>query len=204
MLASGGKACLKIHPRIGTERLRLRPYVSDDAAELARHGGDAAIADTMLDWPHPFSAANARSTIAAQAASYQAGRAVHFVVERREEPGLVGGVELAELDDRHRRGALRFWIAKTHWDQRYAREAAGAVLRFGFEELDLHRIDAMRLVRCPRAAAVLRAIGMREEGVLRERVRVGGRWEDVALAAALHGDAASVAASPPALEAPGP
>jgi RimJ/RimL family protein N-acetyltransferase len=116
---------LKIHPRIGTERLRLRPYVAEDAAALALHGGAAAIADTMLDWPHPFSAANARSTIAAQAASYQAGRAVHFVVERGAEPGLVGGIELADLDERNRRGALRFWIAEPLWGQGYAREAAG-------------------------------------------------------------------------------
>jgi RimJ/RimL family protein N-acetyltransferase len=191
---------LKIHPRIGTERLRLRPYVAEDAAALALHGGAAAIADTMLDWPHPFSAANARSTIAAQAASYQAGRAVHFVVERGAEPGLVGGIELADLDERNRRGALRFWIAEPLWGQGYAREAAGAVVRFGFRDLGLHRVDAMRLVRCERGGAVLRAIGMREEGILRERVRIGGKWEDVALAAALSGDDLPAAVGAPALE----
>ena len=184
---------MKIHPRIGTERLILRPYVADDAAALAREGGATAIADTMLDWPHPFSPANARSTIAAQAASYQAGRAVNFAVERRDRRGLVGGVELSDLDDRHRRGELRFWIAHPEWGQGLATEAASAALRVAFAELGLHRVDAIHLVRCERAPAVLRAIGMRQEGVLRERVRMAGSWEDVALWAALAGEVGDAA-----------
>jgi RimJ/RimL family protein N-acetyltransferase len=182
---------LKIHPRVGAKRLLLRPFVAEDAAALARLGGAEAISDTMLDWPHPFSAANARSTIAAQAASYQSGRAVNFVVEKRGEPGLIGGVELSALDDRHRRGELRFWIAEPEWGQGFATEAASAALRFGFGELGLHRVDAMHLVRCERARAVLRAIGMREEGVLRERVRKAGSWEDVALCAVLATDSSA-------------
>lgn len=189
---------LKIHPRLVTERLRLRPFVAEDAAALAKLGGAPEIADTMLDWPHPFSAANARSTIAAQAAGYQAGRAIHFAIERRDRAGLVGGIELCALDNPHRCAELRFWIAEAEWGQGFASEAARAVLRFGFGELGLHRIDAMHLARGEAAAAVLRKIGMRQEGVLRERVRKAGRFEDVAQCAAL---ASEVVAS--GEEAPG-
>ena len=176
---------LKIHPRIVTERLRLRPFVADDAEDLAALAGTPAIADTMLEWPHPFSAASARSTIAAQAATYQASRAIHFAVERRDRAGLIGGIELCALDNPHRSAELRFWIAEHEWRQGFASEAARAVLRFGFGERKLHRIDAMHLVRCEAAGAVLRKIGMRQEGVLRERVRKAGRFEDVALCAML-------------------
>jgi [ribosomal protein S5]-alanine N-acetyltransferase len=176
---------LKIHPRVVTERLRLRPFVAEDAEELAYLAGTARIADTMLDWPHPFSASNARSTIAAQAAVYQAGRAIHFAVERRDRAGLAGGIELGAMDNPHRCADLRFWIAEEQWGQGFASEAARAVLRFGFGELGLHRIDAMHLVRSDAARAVLRKVGMREEGVLRERVRKSGRFEDVALCAML-------------------
>ena len=59
------------------------------------------------------------------------------------------------------------------------------MLRFGFGELKIHRIDAMHLVRSDASGAVLRKIGMRQEGILRERVRKSGRFEDVALCAVL-------------------
>jgi RimJ/RimL family protein N-acetyltransferase len=174
---------LKIHPRVATERLRLRPFVADDADALAALASAPEVADTMLEWPHPFSVANARSTIAAQAAFYQAGRAVHFAIERRDRAGLIGGIELYALDNPHRCAELRFWIAHGEWGQGLAGEAARAVLRFGFHDLKLHRIDAMHLVRDVAASAVLAKIGMRREGILRERVRKAGRFEDVALCA---------------------
>lgn len=179
---------LKVHPRIVTERLRLRPFVADDAEELAALAGTPEIADTMLEWPYPFSNSSARATIAAQAAIYQAGRAIHLAVERRDRSGLIGGIELCALDNPHRCAELRFWIAQSDWGHGFASEAACAVLRFGFKELGLHRIDAMHLVRCEAAGAVLRKIGMRQEGVLRGRVRKAGRFEDVALCAVLADD----------------
>jgi [ribosomal protein S5]-alanine N-acetyltransferase len=142
----------------------------------------------MLEWPHPFSSANARSTIAAQAAMYQAGRAIHLAVEHRERAGLFGGIELGALDNPHRCAELRFWIAEEEWGRGFASEAARAVLGYGFKDLQLHRIDAMHLVRSDAAGAVLRKIGMRQEGILRERVRKGSRFEDVALCAMLAGE----------------
>src|SRR2546427_6902198 len=115
---------MKIHPRVVTERLRLRPFVADDADELAKLAGAPQIADTMLEWPPPFSPANARSTIAAQAAVYQAGRAIHFAIERRDRAGLIGGIELCALDNPHRCAELRFWIGEAEWGQGFASEAA--------------------------------------------------------------------------------
>jgi RimJ/RimL family protein N-acetyltransferase len=180
---------MRTHPRLATEHLRLRPFVAEDAEPLARHGSARAIADAMLDWPHPFSNAIARSTIAAQAASFQAGRSVHFAVQPRDAAELIGGVELAALDPDNQRAELRFWIAESAWGRGLASEAAGAVLRFCFSELALHRVDALHLVRSAAGGAVLRKIGMRQEGLLRERVRKYGVFEDVALYAALAGDA---------------
>jgi RimJ/RimL family protein N-acetyltransferase len=179
------------HPRLKTSQLLLRPFVADDAALLAELAGARAIADGMLEWPHPFSLANARSTIAAQAAGFQAGRSVHFAIERLDARGLVGGVELAELDSPHARASLRFWIAEHAWGQGLASEAAAEALRYAFADLCLHRVDALHLVRCPAAGAVLRKVGMQQEGVLRGRVRKHGVFEDAALFAALspHDDA---------------
>ena len=176
---------LKIHPRLATERLRLRPFVAEDAGALAELAGSPAIADTMLDWPHPFSLANARSTIAAQAAVYQGGRAIHFAIERRDRAGMIGGIELCALDRTNRCGELRFWIAEAEWRHGFASEATRAVLRFGFTDLALHRIDAMHLARSEAAGAVLRKNGFAREGILRDRVLKSGRFENVALCALL-------------------
>jgi RimJ/RimL family protein N-acetyltransferase len=176
---------VRVHPRSETERLRLRPFVADDAERLSELASAREIADTMISLPHPLSVASARSSIAAHAADFQAGRAVHFAIEHRGAPGLIGAVELRDIDREHSQAELSFWITVAQWGCGYAAEAAGAAVHYGFDELELNRIYAHHMVRNPASGEVLRKIGMKLEGVLRERVRKWGVFEDVAIHAIL-------------------
>jgi hypothetical protein len=54
-------------PRLGTERLLLRPFALSDAADVLRLAGDRAIADTTLNIPHPYEAGMAEEWIATHA-----------------------------------------------------------------------------------------------------------------------------------------
>jgi ribosomal-protein-alanine N-acetyltransferase len=101
---------------------------------------------------------------------------------------LIGSVGLREIDPEHRQAELGFWIGRDWWGHGYAREAAGAVLRFGFAALELNRICAHHLARNPASGRVLRAIGMQREGLLRQRVRKWEKYEDVVLYAILRAD----------------
>ena len=65
-----------------------------------------------------------------------------------------------------------------------------ALLRFGYESLDLNRVYAHHMVRNPASGKVLLKLGMRQEGLLRQRVRKWGRFEDVVAYAALREDMA--------------
>ena len=62
------------------------------------------------------------------------------------------------------------------------------MIRFGFETLGLNRIYAHHMARNPSAGKVLLHVGMQREGLLRERVRKWGVYEDVAVYAILRED----------------
>ena len=74
---------------------------------------------------------------------------------------------------------LGYWIGKPYWNKCYASEAAKAILRFGFKELNLHRIHAHHLSRNPASGKVLQKIGMQHEGCLRHHIRKWGKFEDM-------------------------
>lgn len=177
-----------VHPRLATERIRLRPFLAEDAPLLAQLAGAFEVADTMLSIPHPLSPAAARSIIAANAAGFQAGRSVHFAMEHEVSRDLVGAVELRDIDRENSQAELAFWVAPAEWGQGYATETASEVLRYGFAELGLNRIQAHHLVRNPSAGAVLGRIGMKQEGILRQFVRKWEVFEDVAVHSALRSD----------------
>jgi len=83
---------------------------------------------------------------------------------------------------------LGFWVAGQAWDKGYATEAARRIVRHDFEELKLNRVYAHHMVRNPASGKVLEKLGMRREGLLRQRVRKWGGFEDVALLAILRED----------------
>ncbi len=92
---------------------------------------------------------------------------------------------LREIDREHLQAELSFWVGVPWWGRGFATEAALAVVAHGFGDLHLNRIYAFHMERNPQSGNVLRKIGMRPEGCLRQRVRKWGVFEDVALLAML-------------------
>jgi ribosomal-protein-alanine N-acetyltransferase len=168
-------------PTLRTARLLLGSFVPEDAQELQRLAGAREIADTTVSIPHPYDLDHALAWIGQQRREAVRGRATNFAVRLLPDNTLIGSVGLRDIDPEHSQAELGFWIGREWWGHGYAREAATAVIQFGFASLGLNRIYAHHMARNPAAGKVLRASGMRQEGVLRQRVRKWGVYEDVVL-----------------------
>lgn len=168
-----------------TERLLLRPFAPADAAPFAELAGAFEIADTMISVPHPLPPGFADEWVAA------AGPARFAVCDAAS--GVVAGcAELRDIEAEHSQAELSFWVGRPFWGRGYASEAAAALVRHGFGPLGLNRIYAFHMARNPASGRVLTKLGMRHEGLLRQRVRKWGRFEDVQAYAVLRGDLAWV------------
>jgi RimJ/RimL family protein N-acetyltransferase len=73
---------------------------------------------------------------------------------------------------------MGYWIGAPYWNRGYATEAARAVLRFAFDTVGLHRIYATHFTRNPASGRVMEKTGMQREGVWREHLMRGERFED--------------------------
>ncbi|HEV2131627.1 MAG TPA: GNAT family protein [Longimicrobiaceae bacterium] len=76
---------------------------------------------------------------------------------------------------------IGYELSPEHWGRGYAREAAGALLEFGFGELGLHRLGAHCVAENTASARVLEKVGMLREGRLRENEFFKERWWDTLL-----------------------
>lgn len=168
------------HAELTTSRLFLRPLCETDGEAVWKWASDRAIADTTLSIPHPCTLIDAQNWIQARDRAFQEGKSVTFGIDLNENKSLIGAVGLKDIDLEHEQAELGFWIAVPWWKQGLATEAAKAVLRFGFESMKLNRIYAHHMIRNPGSGKVLKKIGMKKEGVLRERVKKWGVFEDIA------------------------
>jgi [ribosomal protein S5]-alanine N-acetyltransferase len=175
-------------PTLRTTRLVLGPFQPKDAEQLQRLAGEREIADTTLAIPHPYELDHALAWISNQRKEAVRGRATNFAIRLAADLRLIGCAGLRDIDPEHLQAELGFWIGREWWRKGYASEASAAVIRYGFEALGLNRICAHHMTRNPPAGGVLRRIGMQREGLLRQRVRKWGAYEDVELYAILRDD----------------
>src|SRR5207253_9733268 len=74
--------------------------------------------------------------------------------------------------------ALTYCLNEASWGQGCATEAAGALLQWAFDTLDLNRVQAEADTRNAASARVLEKLGFVREGTLREDCVVNGEVSD--------------------------
>jgi RimJ/RimL family protein N-acetyltransferase len=161
-----------------TERLTLRLPARSDIPALMPLIGAREVAATTLRIPHPYTEADAEDFIAGTQEELLNGSGLRLGIIVRESDTLCGGVGLRVEPD-HRRAELGYWIGVPYWAKGYATEAAGAMLKYGFDTLQLHRIFASHFADNLASARVLRKIGMRHEGRLRGHILKWGEFLDI-------------------------
>ena len=172
-------------PVLKTPRLLLRPLKLSDASAIQKAASARKIADTMISLPHPYPPGEAERYIARQQDERKTGHSFTFTIEQQVEGLFCGLVEVRDIDREHSQGELSFWLTVEAWGQGYMSEAVQEVVRYVFEDFGLNRLYAYHMTRNPATGRVLEKNGFKQEGLLHQRVRKWGQFEDVALWAIL-------------------
>lgn len=163
-----------------TDRLVLRPFQPEDAADVQRLAGDRAVAATTLRIPHPYEDGMAETWIATLGPAFAKGEHLALAVTRREDGVLMGAVGLTPNSD-NESAELGYWIGTPHWGRGYATEAARALVRFGFDHLKLNRVYAHHFANNPASGRVLQKAGLSWEGRMVQGIKKWGQFIDVVL-----------------------
>jgi len=73
---------------------------------------------------------------------------------------------------------IGYWIDEVHAGQGYTPESVVVVLRYGFEELGLHRMQIAIIPRNKASRRVVEKLDIREEGTALRYLEINGTWED--------------------------
>jgi ribosomal-protein-alanine N-acetyltransferase len=92
---------------------------------------------------------------------------------------LIGEVSLGSVQRGPFQSAfVGYWVDALHAGQNLIPEGVAVILRYGFEELHLHRIEAAIVPRNAASRRVAEKLGLREEGLAARFLQIRGEWED--------------------------
>lgn len=146
-----------------TPRLRLRGWCTADLRGFAALNADPEV---MRHFPGVMS----RAQSDAMARRIQAHFALHgfgqWVLERREQPGLIGvlGLQQVGFEAAFTPAVEIGWrLQRAHWRQGYALEAAEAVLAHAFDVLLLHEVLAFTVPANLPSQGLMQRLGMQHQ-----------------------------------------
>jgi RimJ/RimL family protein N-acetyltransferase len=152
---------------IETPRLLIRPFTPHDWQSVLAYASDAEI---MAYIPSgPLDEAGVKAFIARPETEEGASHALILKAESRLIGHMVFHPWYAP-----RTFEIGWVIGKGHHGQGYASEAASALLQYGFETLNLHRIIATCQPENIASYRVMEKIGMRREGWFQKCIHRGG------------------------------
>ena len=174
-------------PTLTTPRLILRPVRMSDAHDLYEYSKDPEVARHVL-WTAHNSIHETRAYIRFLLRQYRSGQPGSFVIELAREQKAIGTIGFMWIQRENASAEVGYSLSRAYWNHGIMSEALNALLAFGFEKLNLNRIEAQHESDNPASGHVMQHAGMRYEGRLRQRIYNKGRYADVDLYAILRHD----------------
>ncbi|KAB3527600.1 GNAT family N-acetyltransferase [Alkaliphilus serpentinus] len=161
--------------QIQTNRLIIRDFEVEDWLCVHRYAVKPEVIKYM-DWgPNTEEETKNYIKMARDMEKQENRRDFEFAIILKKNHTLIGGCGIHQRDTNCEIG---YCLDSEYWRQGYASEAATALLELGFKYLKAHRIYAFCRPENTGSEAVMKKLGMKKEGILRENIFVRGSFKD--------------------------
>lgn len=165
-------------PILETNRLILRQVTKDDATSLLKYLSDKDVMKYV--GLEPFkSVDDALDEIAWYASIYEKRTGIRWGITLKDQEEVIGSCGFLNMSSQHYRSEIGIELSKEHWGTGVAIEAFEAVIKYGFDQLNLQRIEA--LIEPPNIPSqkLAERHGFIREGLLRSYEFTCGKFDDL-------------------------
>ncbi|CAA9460612.1 MAG: Acetyltransferase, GNAT family [uncultured Rubrobacteraceae bacterium] len=169
---------------IETDRLILRKMTPGDADAVFAYASDPEVTRYVI-WDAHRTIEDSRAFLDLTIRGYESGADPAWGIVYKGDHRFVGTCGFTSLEAEHARAEIGYVISREYRGRGLAPEAVRAMIRFGFERMDLNRIEARCIAENTASARVMRKAGMTHEGTLHQREFIKGSYRDMELYAIL-------------------
>lgn len=186
-MATTRKKSKRVQPTFRTRRLTIRPWRERDLNAL-----HALYSDThnLRFWSVP---ANSKIEETKRQLrwhlAYKPQWYVMWAVEERKTRRVIGMVNYHQRMQRSKRVDTGWLILRERQGKGFASEAMRRLLRHLFDDLGIHKVEALIMAANKASQKVAKKLGFRKEGgPIRDRWLAGGEWRSVLIYGLIAGE----------------
>ncbi len=166
-------------PRLETERLVLRRITEDDFRDWMTVWQSPGVLDYLVEFDGMPDDELGREILDWADRIFAEQSGIRWAITLKPDARLIGSCGFHVYVSSQRRAEIGYELHSDFWRRGIMTEAVGAVLKFCFETLEAHRVEADVTEGNAASAALLRKAGFTLEGVWRERVYGRNRYHSM-------------------------
>ena len=164
-------------PTLETERLLLRKFRLNDASAILSIRSDEQVMKYMdTEWHKNIP--NSENFIAKNLESYEKKEGIFWAIVAKENKEFLGDFAFWKIDKKNSRAEIGYTLKPKFWRKGYMKEAIIAIIGFGFNNLQLHSLEANVNPKNNNSSELLKNIGFRKEAYFRENYFYNGTYLD--------------------------
>lgn len=174
-------------PQIETNNLVLREMELSDAEAIFQIYADNDVTK-YIDMETATDLAQAKFLVNRRVELFRSGQRIRWGIARKDDNIIIGSCGFTQWNKNSHQAEIGYELAKKHWRKGIMTEALEAVIYFGFQRMELNRIEALVMLENIASITLLEKLGFREEGILREYGYWKGKFHDLKMFSLLKRD----------------
>ncbi|CEG25325.1 GNAT family N-acetyltransferase [Bacillus sp. B-jedd] len=165
-------------PVLETKRLILRKVTKDDANSILKYLSNEEV--MKYYGLEPFKSINDALDEIAWYQSLQNNKTgIRWGITLKEQGDVIGSCGFHNIVSHHFRTEIGFELSEDQWGRGIAAEAVGAIISYGFQQMNFQRIEA--LIEPPNLSSqkLVEKLGFIREGLLRNYEFTRGKFDDL-------------------------
>ncbi len=171
--------------RLEGKKVFLRPIRKTDAERIFELINDRDVTRFLVSVEAPVTIQQENAFVRLAEKDWKKGNGFRFAICERESGMLVGCSELAGFSKRDQCAKIGIWLGKKYWGKGFGLDSVFLLFQFGFEEMNLNRIEYGYLTVNTRSMNVAKKMRTKREGIQRHFVFKRGRFFDHAITSLL-------------------
>jgi ribosomal-protein-alanine N-acetyltransferase len=164
---------------IETDRLTLRDLALSDFDAVHEYASDPLVTRYTSFGPNTIEDTGEFLARTTEALLATPRRVYTFAVIERGSGQLIGSCGVQSCDSTDQHYMFGYCFNRDWWQQGFGKEAASALVQFGFERLNAHRLWAHVFAGNTASVRILEGLGFRQEGLALQSLYLRNSWHDI-------------------------